>query len=112
MRSETVGKALIFAVLFVVLAFVSVGHASAATIYVPDTYTKIQWAVDNASAGDTIIVRDGAYTENINVNKRLTIRSENGSAKTIVQAANHAFEITTNVNMSGFAAKGATFIRE
>ena len=37
-------------------AFASV--ASARTIYVPDDYEKIQWAVDNASAGDTIIVRD------------------------------------------------------
>ena len=38
--------------------------ASAKTIYVPDDYAKIQWAVDNASAGDTIIVRDGTYYEN------------------------------------------------
>jgi pectin methylesterase-like acyl-CoA thioesterase len=66
----------------------------------PDAdFTRIQDAVDAASAGDTIIVRDGTYTENVDVNKRLTIRFENGSGKTIVQAANHAFEITTNVNM-------------
>ena len=50
--------------------------ASAVTIYVPDEFAKIQWAIDNATVGDTIIVRDGAYTENINVNKRLTIQSE------------------------------------
>jgi len=36
---------------------------------VPDNYAKIQWAVDNASAGDTIIVRDGTYTENVDVKK-------------------------------------------
>ncbi|MDI6886974.1 MAG: pectinesterase family protein, partial [archaeon] len=86
-------------------------NCESAAIYVPDA--KIQCAVDNASAGDTIIVRDGTYTENVDVDKPyLTIRSENGSDKMIVQAANHAFEITTNVNISGFAAKGATFIRE
>ena len=82
-------------------------------IYVPDDYAKIQYAVDNASAGDTIIVRDGTYIENINVNTpRLTIRSENWSANCIVTAANsndHVFEITADyVNISGFAVKGAT----
>ena len=47
--------------------------ASAKTIYVPDDYERIQWAVDNASAGDTIIVRDGIYYEHVNVNKQLTL---------------------------------------
>ena len=67
------------------------------TIYVPEVHAGIQWAVDNATDGDTIIVRDGTYSENIDVNKRLTIKSENGSAKTIVQAANpddYVFEVT------------------
>jgi len=81
-----------------------------ATIYVPDNYIKIQWAIDNATVGDTIIVRDGTYTENVDVNKRLTIRSENGSAPTIVQTANssdHVFEVTADyVNISGFEADG------
>ena len=48
-------------------------------LYVPDEFTKVQWAVDNASAGDTIIVRDGTYIENVEVDKQLTIKSENGS---------------------------------
>jgi len=90
-----------------------VGAASAKTIYVPDDYEKIQWAVDNASAGDTIIVRDGTYTENINVNKpHLTIQSENGADSTIVHAANpddHVFEVTADyVNISGFTVEGAS----
>jgi parallel beta-helix repeat protein len=88
-----------------------VGTASAADIYVPDNYAKIQWAVDNASAGDTIIVRDGTYTENINVNKSLTIQSENGAEATIVEAADFkkdVFEITADyVNISGFKILGA-----
>jgi len=99
-------------VAFVLFSFSAfAGVASAKTIYVPDSYAKIQWAVDNASAGDTIIVRDGTYTENINVNKpHLTIRSENGADKTVVQAENtydNAFKITANyVNISGFTVKG------
>ena len=84
---------------------------SSATIFVPDDYAKIQWAVNNASAGDTIIVRDGIYTENVYVNKHLTIQSEKGSASTIVQAASsndHVFEVTMDyTKISGFTIKGA-----
>jgi len=56
-RGIKFGKVLIFVVLFA--AFVGVGCASTDTIYVPDVYAKIQWAIDNASAGDTIIVLGG-----------------------------------------------------
>ena len=84
-----------------------------ATWYVPDDYLKIQWAVDNATAGDTIIVRDGTYSENVDVNgPSLTIRSENGSASTVVQAANpndSVFKVRADyVNISGFTVEGAT----
>ena len=52
-------------------------------------YNTIQATVNAASPGDTIIVRDGTYTENVDVNKdHLTIKSENGAEVTIVQAAN------------------------
>jgi len=45
----------VFAVIFLVLFSGIAITASAKRIYVPDNYAKIQWAVDNASAGDTII---------------------------------------------------------
>ena len=65
------------------------GVASAKTIYVPDDYAKIQWAVDNASAGDTIIVRPGTYIENVYVDKSLEIRSySQNPSDTIVKASN------------------------
>ncbi|MCD4842741.1 MAG: right-handed parallel beta-helix repeat-containing protein [Methanosarcinales archaeon] len=79
-------------------------------IWVPDNYQTIQQAVNNAAAGDTIIIRDGIYTENVDVNKSVTILAENGSALTIVQAANPddaIFEVTTDyVNISGFTVTG------
>ena len=87
---------------------------SSNTYYVPDDYEKIQWAVDNASAGDTIIIRDGTYTENVIVNKpHLTIHSENGSEATIIQVmiihwAGVGFEIYSDyVNISGLTITGA-----
>ena len=75
--------------------------------------TPIQDAVNNASAGCcNITVKDGIYSENVNVNKRLVIQSENGSANCIINAANpndHVFEVTTDyVNISGFTVKDAT----
>ena len=107
------GNVLIFAVLFATLAFVSVGCASATIIHVPEGGNQtIQQAVNNAIAGDTIIVRDGTYVENINVCKRLTIQSENGSANCIVHAANpnkHVFNVSADyVNVSGFTVENAT----
>ena len=101
----------IFLAMFGILVFCAfIGTVSAATIYVPDDYAKIQWAIDNATVGDTIIVRNGTYSENVDVNKRLTIRSESGSANCIVDAADsndHVFEITAGyVDIIGFSVKG------
>ena len=80
-------------------------------IYVPDDYPTIQSAVNAASSGDMIVVRDGVYVENILVDKRLTIESENGPSNCIVQASDssdHVFEITANyVNIDGFTVEGA-----
>ena len=67
--------------------------------------TPIQHAIDNATAGETICVKDGAYSGNTkNVNKRLTIHSENGSANCVVQVStfSNVFDVTTShVNISG-----------
>ena len=95
-------------------ALVGKVEASPTTIYVPDNYPTIQAAVNAASPGDTIIVRDGTYTENVNVYKdHLTIQSENGAEVTIVQAANpndHVFEVTADyVNISRFTVKGVGY---
>jgi parallel beta-helix repeat protein len=81
------------------------------TIYVPDDYAKIQWAVDNASAGDTIFVWNGSYTENVNVSKRLTLEGEGADVVTVTAAnsGDHVFDVTADyVNISGFAVRGAT----
>jgi len=80
-------------------------------IYVPNDYTTIQFAVDNATPGNTIIVNNGTYSENIKVNKpHLTIRSKNGFNVTIIKAANPdnpTFEISADyVNISGFQVEG------
>jgi len=102
-------KHLVFVVCiaFVFLAFADV--VSARTIYVPDNYAKIQWAVDNASAGDTIIVRDGTYYESVTVSKRLTIKSENGSDNCIVDGTGSTvFTLEADgIRIEGFTITGS-----
>ena len=101
------GLVLIF--LYIVYA-ISPTMLIATEIYVDDSggsdYTTIQAAVTAATAGDTIIVKDGTYTENIDVTKQLVIQSENGYSSTVVKASNtsdHVFYITANnVKISGF----------
>ena len=92
------------------------------TIYVDDDFVDdppnhkwdtIQEGIDDAFNGDTIIVRDGIYNENLNVYKRLTIQSENGADATIVQTASvydHVFYVIADyVNITGFTTSGAEY---
>ncbi|MBN2098201.1 MAG: PKD domain-containing protein [Dehalococcoidia bacterium] len=86
------------------------------TWYVDDSggadFTTIQAAVDAASEGDTIIVRDGTYVENVEIDKSLTVQSENGRETTIVQAADPSLDVflimADDVTIDGFAAQGVT----
>jgi parallel beta-helix repeat protein len=73
--------------------------ANPATIVVPDNYPTIQEAINHASGGDTIYVKEGIYSENLTINKEsLKILAENKGCfilgKVIVE--------TDNVWFSGF----------
>ncbi|WP_292463816.1 NosD domain-containing protein [Methanolobus sp.] len=90
-----------------------IGTAHAANILVGENMGNdtIAAAITNATDGDIITVSDGTYIENIVVNKEVTIRAENGSASTVVQAASpdHVFNITANnVTIHGFNITGAS----
>ena len=99
--------------IMMLVALCSVSVTEAKTIYVPDDHVRIQWAVDNATTGDMIIVRDGIYIENVDVKKNLTIMSENGPESTIVEAANESapvFEVTGDyVTIKGFTVRWAVW---
>jgi parallel beta-helix repeat protein len=93
----------------VLLTVLTLSGITQAIIIVPDDYLRIQWAIDNASDGDTIVVRDGIYVENVDVYKRLTIRSENGSANCTIKAGfGNVFSITADYSsITGFTFAGA-----
>ena len=82
--------------------------SSSDIIYVPDDHAKIQWAIDNASAGDTIIVKSGTYYENVNVNKQLILRGiDTGTGKPVVDAGGSGNAITLSadgITLDGFDA--------
>ena len=90
--------------------------ATSRTIYVPDDYTTIQEAIDNASPGDTIIVRNGTYNEGITIDKPLYITSEYGAQYTKIDAKGTTDSTVliggsglTNVTLRGFNITGGNY---
>jgi predicted outer membrane repeat protein len=74
----------------------------------PYDYTSLQSAIDNASDGDTIIVKDGTCTETITIdNKDLTIKSINGAAVTTIDSGD-AFPVVTFQNGADTVIDGLT----
>ena len=92
----------------ILIVTLSTTTASAKTIYVDDDdgvdFTKIQGAINAASSGDTIVVYNGTYYENVIVNKQLTLK---GIGYPIVEAKGkgRAIKITVDrCNLDGFKA--------
>ncbi|MEL4304424.1 NosD domain-containing protein [Methanococcoides sp. LMO-2] len=108
----------LYGMIFVVLlAFITIGTASADTITVNNStgtianYTSIQDAVDAAINGDTILVYSGTYTEIVSVDKELTIESDSGNPDDtivlITSPSNYVILVEeNNVNINGFSVVG------
>ena len=117
----TVGRAIISA-LALWLAFS--GVAAAEQLYVNESgwwrdggvFTTssmpIRSAVYAAAVGDAIYVYNGSYTENVDVNKRLTLEGEGADVVTVTGAStwDHVFNVSADyVRINGFTMSGATF---
>ena len=62
-------------------------------------YTSIQAAIDAAQSGDWIIVHDGTYYENINLQgKAITVCSENGTGTTFIDGTSNGPVVTFDHN--------------
>ena len=83
------GKTLALLLVIVFVASVVIFHpvtvkaSSSRTITVPDDYPTIQAAIDNASAGDTILVRSGNYNQSLTINKTISLIGENQQTTTL-----------------------------
>ena len=77
-------------------------------IYVgPGNFSTIQAAINNATAGDTILVANGTYKEQITINKTLSLIGQNRS-NTVIDAngSDYAVKIvSSNVTLSGFTIR-------
>jgi nitrous oxidase accessory protein len=74
----------------------------------PGNYTRIQDAIDNASDGDTIFVYNGMYTENLVVNKSLTLV---GQDKNFTIIETHLYQYPSDsiqVNVDEVSVSGFT----
>lgn len=82
------------------------------TITVPDDYSSIQAAIDNASEGDEIFVKIGTYNENLTINKSISLIGENKFSTIVVGTGNTACLIHhDNVNVTGFTFKRPSTMR-
>ncbi len=88
-----------------IIALLSGNGAIAATITVPTDYARIQWAIDNATAGDTIEVNSGTYYETVYVNKQLTLR---GIGIPVVNASKNILGTAITLAADGIILEGFT----
>ena len=77
---------------------------------------SIQAVINIANPGDTIVVHNGTYTENVVVNRsNITLRSANGSTVTIIVSNRtdmHVLNLTdqNNVTLEGFTIRDASAV--
>ena len=81
----------------------------ASTITVPDDYSTIQEAINNAVDGDTVFVKTGTYYEHIIVNRTVTLVGEDAST-TIIDGSDTGhvvYIVQDNVNITGFTVRNS-----
>jgi parallel beta-helix repeat protein len=84
-------------------------RTESAIIVVPDDFSTIQEAINNAADGDAIFVKTGIYYEHVVVNKTVVLVGEDSST-TIIDGSwvGHVIDIVSdNVNITGFTAQGS-----
>ena len=79
------------------------------TIIVPDNYTTIQGAINNASSGATIFVRKGTYYEHVVINKTITLVGEDRNSTIIdgYETGNVIHIRADNVTVKGFTLRNS-----
>ncbi|HEU4435891.1 MAG TPA: right-handed parallel beta-helix repeat-containing protein, partial [candidate division Zixibacteria bacterium] len=86
----------------------------AATIRVPQDQPNIQWGINAASNGDTVLVDRGAYAVNVNFNgKKIVLKSAWGSDSTILSPTVNGIPIISIVTGEDISTtvEGFRFLR-
>jgi parallel beta-helix repeat protein len=77
----------------------------------PNNYTRIQYAIDDASEGDIVFVYEGIYNELIVINTTISLIGEEKGA-TIINGSQNADIViinADNVNISGFTVQNSGY---
>jgi pectin methylesterase-like acyl-CoA thioesterase len=89
--------------LLLTVADCGVVHAEPLTIVVPDDFSTIQGAANNANPGDVVFVRTGVYFERVVLNKTISLIGE--SSKTTIVDGDKAARAWSRVNLSSSKSK-------
>jgi len=98
---------LIFLIAFCVVVLLDF-KSEIRTIIVPNDFSTIQAAVDNASDGDEILVKNGTYRGNLIIDKAISLRGENNNS-TVIQGSGNATILVRHddVDITGFNIQGS-----
>jgi nitrous oxidase accessory protein len=113
MRKIAIALAVILALIVSVMMGVQSAKSSPATIVVPDDYSTIHEAVNNAVDGDTVFVKNGIYPVDENstivISKTLSLIGEDPANTVILGASSTYYEngfairlAAPNITVSGF----------
>jgi parallel beta-helix repeat protein len=84
-------------------------RAEPAVLTVPDDFSTIQEAINNAIDGDTIFVKTGTYYEHVIVNKSISLQGEDVRT-TIIDGnltGNVVYIVWNDVNITGFTIRNS-----
>lgn len=115
MRKELVKSFALIAILIASAGMLYVqGASTSKTLIVPDEYLTINAAVNQAVAGDTILVKSGVYDGNVKINKPLTLEGQNSTDTVIVGSGGStpAAVLTLaadNIRVSGFTIESRNY---
>ena len=108
MKKITTVFALLLILSFILASVSDIGivKAEPKTIFVPDDFSTIQDAIDNADEGDTIFVKSGTYIETLVVDKSLSLIGDNSNTTIIDGNYTQVYSVikitSNNVKITGF----------
>lgn len=100
------------AIAVLLLVSLNVVSASATEILVPQQYSSIGEAIENAGSGDRILVSKGTYRENIVITMPLVLEAKDGPQDTVLEPLDPSKPVikivdTEKVGIKGFTIKGS-----
>ncbi len=72
----------------------------------PQEYESIQIAIDISQDGDTVLVSPGIYSEQVTIEKNITLLSTGGYSDTIIEGFTVSIVDTYQVEINGFTIRG------